>query len=211
MYKTSFDFSPGSLGVYLDTFDERTHDFIQEELRMAAERGEEQMKLTHPWKNRTGDAERELWAEAPRVPLGSNYSLHMGHGVEYGIYLEKYYEGRFQVIMPTLVETARAFMEALTGMLEHLDTPVVPVVGPGVGFDRGTSQGTTEHIGAAEGATKHAAKKARFYFRGQPRNAGQFASYKGVELGSGVHAPRKPRKSRAGTGKTGRTNRTKRG
>jgi hypothetical protein len=168
-FRESFSFNAGDLGRNLATLDERIDRFIKTDLKVAASRGEAVMKSAHPWKNRTGDAEAGLWADADSHGHGQ-YQLYMGHGVEYGIYLEKSNGGKFQIVMPTLVETARAFMESLEEMLHQLDNPapVVDVVAPGVGFDRGTSQGAVEHgqhvRGAAEKAYHHA-RKVKLYFR----------------------------------------------
>jgi hypothetical protein len=167
-FTESFSFNEGDLGRNLATLDDRIHRFIKADLDVAAGRGETIMKTTHPWRNRTGNAEAGLWADAEDDGRG-RYQLYMGHGVEYGIYLEKSNGGRFQIVMPTLVETARAFMESLTQMLEHLDSPgVVEVASPGVGFERGTSQGAIEHGQHVRGAAEKAFKKVnklKLYFR----------------------------------------------
>jgi Bacteriophage HK97-gp10, putative tail-component len=169
LYERSFTFDQGSLGRNLDTIDEKIHRFIKEDLEVAAARGQIQLKADAPWTDRSGDARRELWAEADSDHVG-NYRLDMGHGVEYGIYLEKSNGARFQVIMPTLVTIARAFMESLEQMFAQLDNPapIFPIVAPGVGAHQGTSQGAIEHGQHVRGAvekTFRKIKKTRFFFR----------------------------------------------
>lgn len=200
-FRESFTFNQGSLGRNLDTLDEKIHHFIAADLDVAAGRGEAKMKTDAPWRDRTTEARTTLWATADSH--GDSYQLYMGHGAEYGIYLEKSNGGRFQVVMPTLVATARAFMESLTDMLYQLDnpTPVLGAIEPGVAGQRGTSQGAGEHIEHVKGATEKTAKTSRrpqIYFR---TGGGQFASYKNVKLGAG-HTK--------STKKTAKTKKTKR-
>ena len=168
LFRERFTFNEGSLGRNIDTLDERIHRFIKTDLDVAASRGEAEMKAKAPWRNRTWNARNTLWAEADSRP--GFYQLYMGHGMEYGIYLEKSNGGKFQIIMPTLIATARAFMESLEEMLHDLDnpTPVLPVVAPGIGIERGTSQGAIEHGQHVRGAAEKVFKKSnkvRIYFR----------------------------------------------
>jgi hypothetical protein len=192
-FRESFSFDQGSLGRNLAVMDEKIHHFIASDLEVAAGRGEEQMKKDAPWRNRTWEARNTLWAESKSEEQGK-YQLYMGHGAEYGIYLEKSNGGRFQVVMPTLIATAHAFMQSLTEMLHQLDNPA-PVLGaiePGVSAQRGTSQGAIEHAQHVKGATEKTINKPRYYFRGE---AGRFASYKGVTLGTG-HTKKTPKTRR---------------
>lgn len=182
MLKESFTFNPGTLGVNLEDIDEKIHRFIKADLDVAASRGEAEMKAKAPWKDHTTDARNGLQAEAEG--RDTFYQLTMGHGVEYGIYLEKSNGGRFQIVMPVLVATAQAFMESLTDMFAQLDNPapILPAITPGVGYDRGTSQGAIEHGQHVRGATEHAVKKPRVFFRGE---GGRFVHYKGAKIGKG--------------------------
>jgi hypothetical protein len=200
-FHESFSFDQGILGRNLDTMDEKVRRFIKTDLDIAAGRCEAQMKTDAPWRDRTTDARNGLWSEA--INQEDRFQLYAGHGVEYGIYLEKSNGGRFQVVMPTLIATAVAFMQSLTEMLHELDNPA-PVLGaiePGVRAQRGTSQGAGEHAEHVKGATEKTAHKARIYFRGE---GGRFAAYKNVHLGTGHKNVTKKTK------KTTKTKRTKR-
>lgn len=57
-------------------------------------------KSHHKWENRTGDAERTFWGKANKIPIG--YRLTIGHGVDYGKWLELANEKRFAIIPDTL-------------------------------------------------------------------------------------------------------------
>lgn len=188
-YSRNFTFDQGSLGRNLAEFDEKVHEFIVRDLEVTAPRAEVVLKAEAPWKDRTGAARDGLWCD-PWWDKEGNYSILMGHTVEYGIYLETLWNGKFQVVMPVLVAVARGFMESLTEMLHQLDNPapVAAAIEPGIGIQEGTSQGATGHAEYVKGATEHAAKKPQVYFR----NArGQFTAYKGVKVGAGHTKPTK--------------------
>ena len=53
-----------------------------------------------PWEDRTGDARNQLHTEV-EINNGE-VNLYLGHGVEYGFWLETIQNGNFAVIMPTL-------------------------------------------------------------------------------------------------------------
>lgn len=139
-YQRGFDFNTGDLGYNLATFQHDADRYIQRAKEEAAVRGETALKLEAPWSDRTGNARRGLWAE----PYGDaeRGGLRMGHSAEYGVYLEESNGGKFQVIMPVLLKTARALMESMMAMFLEMDSPsaVPPVVIPAEGGRRGTSQ-----------------------------------------------------------------------
>lgn len=207
-YSRNFTFDQGSLGRNLDTFDEKVHEFIKRDLEVTASRAEVVLKTHAPWKDRTGEARQGLWCD-PWWDNAGNYSILMGHTVDYGIYLEESWGGKFQVVMPVLVSVARGFMESLIGMLNQLDNPepAQAAVEPGVGIGQGTSQGATEHAQHVKGAAEHAATRPQVYFR----NArGHFVAYKGVKIGEGHTKPtKKTKKTTKTTSKTRKTAKTK--
>lgn len=63
---------------------------------------EQYMKSNHPWKNRTGNAERGLSARLVSSPQNYVQSIELAHGVPYGVYLEYSMEKRFAIIEPTI-------------------------------------------------------------------------------------------------------------
>lgn len=160
-YTRGFDFDMGSLGRNLATIDEDISRFIQSAKEESATRGESDLKAEAPWtetglKNRwgrtsTGKARDGLWAES--YGDAHNGGIRMGHTAEYGIYLEDYMGKRFQVVMPVLVRTGRAFMRSLEDMFAQLHgrIAVTPIITPGGGAP---STGVTE-----------AYRRPREYFR----------------------------------------------
>lgn len=53
-----------------------------------------------PWEDQTGDARAELDVDVRRE--GNVIVWDMYHGVDYGLYLETRWNGKFAIIMPTL-------------------------------------------------------------------------------------------------------------
>jgi hypothetical protein len=182
-YSRNFTFNQGTLGLNLAQMDEKINDYIKTDIKVMAERGTVVMKAHAPWRDRTGDAREGLWCD-PWWDDAGNYSILMGHIVEYGIYLEEYHGGKFQIIMPTLIAISKAMMLSLEGMLNNLDTPGAAagaaVVAPAVGMGRGTSQGVLDHGQALRGAAEHVGgkpKRSKIYFRNAK---GEFVAYKKI-------------------------------
>lgn len=71
-------------------------------MKRRAKEIEKYMKANHPWRNRTGNAERGLKSVVTASPQGMSVRITCSHSVPYGIYLEEYYEKRFAIIEPTI-------------------------------------------------------------------------------------------------------------
>jgi hypothetical protein len=150
-FSRSFDFHGGTLEKNLATIDERIDEFLDDTAEQAAARGEATMKRRAPWTDNTGRARAELWGEAYQ-PRNGVYSILLGQGVKYGIYLERSNDGRFQIVMPTITALGRAFMRSLEGMLNRLDQRAnfALAVVPDEGGRQGSSQaGAGNHARAA--------------------------------------------------------------
>ena len=67
-----------------------------------AERITQRMKAEHKWKNRSGDAERELHCDVREV--GAAFVLAAGHGPDifYGAFLEHGFQGRYAILAPMM-------------------------------------------------------------------------------------------------------------
>ena len=59
------------------------------------------MKANAPWTDRTGNARQTLNTEVEQV-VNQMVSLAFSHGVDYGVYLELDYGGRFAIIGPAM-------------------------------------------------------------------------------------------------------------
>jgi hypothetical protein len=68
-----------------------------------------------PWTNRTGNARRQLFGRAVRLAMGA--VIIIGHGVPYGVFLERRWAGRFAAIMPALQRAHAAVMQSLQALV----------------------------------------------------------------------------------------------
>ena len=73
---------------------------------------EEYMKANAPWQDRTGMARDGLTAEY--VEEGHKHMIYLYHTVDYGIWLEIRWNGRYAIIEPTVHEYSPAIMRNLT-------------------------------------------------------------------------------------------------
>lgn len=85
-----------------------------------ATRGESAMRANAPWTDRTGNARGGLFT----VPVheATRHRIIFSHGVPYGIWLEVTHSGRYQIIMPTVVDTGREVMALIGKILGGLGT-----------------------------------------------------------------------------------------
>lgn len=73
-------------------------------IRMFAQEGakkfENYAKKNRPWTDRTGHARQRLigWVEV----LTNKVKIYIGHGVDYGVYLELCHEKRYAILQPTV-------------------------------------------------------------------------------------------------------------
>lgn len=70
-----------------------------------------EMRQTAPWTDRTGAARRSLIGRVRRIAAGA--VLILGHGVSYGIYLERRWAGRYAIVIPTIQRNLAAIMASL--------------------------------------------------------------------------------------------------
>lgn len=59
------------------------------------------MKKNAPWTDRTGNARQALFSDVMDI-TNSAVIILLGHGVEYGIFLELANAGRYAIVMPAL-------------------------------------------------------------------------------------------------------------
>lgn len=84
---------------------------------MAAEL-EEYMKTHAMWEDRTGEARDGLTAEAGRDNF--TYFINLYHTVDYGIWLEIRWSGRYAIILPTIETMGPHLMARLQGVFALL-------------------------------------------------------------------------------------------
>lgn len=91
-------------------------------VRMLAQEGakkfENYAKANRPWTDRTGHARQRLvgWVEV----LADRVRIHIGHGVNYGVYLELCHEKRFAILQPTINAKSKEVLKAYEKLLRYI-------------------------------------------------------------------------------------------
>lgn len=73
-----------------------------------------------PWQDQTGNAREGLKARPMSDPGSMVFEIHLFHTMPYGIYLETRWSGRYEVIVPTVMEEGRRVMETVDDVLGKL-------------------------------------------------------------------------------------------
>lgn len=68
-----------------------------------------------PWTNRTGAARASLFGRVVRLATGA--MIIVGHGVHYGIYLERRWGGKWAAVMPALQRAYAPVMASLARLV----------------------------------------------------------------------------------------------
>lgn len=92
---------------------------VEEVLEQLAEEVEEYAKLHAPWDDRTGEARGGLTAEVVDEGLFRN-SIVLYHTVDYGIWLEIRWNGRYAIIVPTIEHFGPIVMSSLSSVFGRM-------------------------------------------------------------------------------------------
>jgi hypothetical protein len=105
--KGRFIHSPGNTVRIFDQIGPRlslgpavTESAVEDVLEFYRDQVEQWMKESAPWEDQTGDARDGLTAEVER--RGSEFSLYVYHTVDYGIWLEVRWNGRYAILTPAV-------------------------------------------------------------------------------------------------------------
>jgi hypothetical protein len=85
-------------------------------LEELARQVEEYAQANAPWEDRTGDARRGLTAEVEDDVL--NHAIVLYHTVDYGIWLEVRWSGKYAIIVPTIEVMGPRIMAQLELVME---------------------------------------------------------------------------------------------
>ena len=88
--------------------------FVQE----GAKKFENYAKLNRPWTDRTGHARQRLvgWVEM----FSDKVRIHIGHGVDYGVYLELAHEKRYAILQPTVNALSKEVLEGFKELMRYI-------------------------------------------------------------------------------------------
>lgn len=83
-----------------------------------AKKFENYAKKNRPWTDRTGHARQRLvgWVEM----LSNRVRIHIGHGVDYGVYLELANEKRYAILQPTVNALSNEVLEGYKDLLRYM-------------------------------------------------------------------------------------------
>lgn len=99
----------------LDEYLNRVLDAVQSVLEYVAPILEASAKNLAPWEDQTGNARQTLYTLVQEFS-GEAVSLYLAHGVEYGIFLEMNFAGRFGIIWDSILAVLPMILEMLQGI-----------------------------------------------------------------------------------------------
>lgn len=91
-------------------------------IKMFAQEGakkfENYAKANRPWTDRTGHARQRLtgWVEV----LANKVRIHIGHGVDYGVYLELCHEKKYAILQQTVNAMSQEVLEGYEELLRYI-------------------------------------------------------------------------------------------
>lgn len=103
--------SPAQMAVRTQEYGRRLIAAVVSLANVWANRLANEARATRPWTDRTGAARAGLFGRAFRLATGA--VIVVGHGVHYGIYLERRWGGRYATVMPTLQRNYAAILSSL--------------------------------------------------------------------------------------------------
>lgn len=113
MITTKIKMQNGELLNSIRQIDSRMNRFVAATMRMHAKRAEAFAKRSAPWTDQTGNARGSLSGNYEGG--GTQHKIVVAHGVDYGIWLEVRFSGRYAVINPTIAHEGPEVMKTLSG------------------------------------------------------------------------------------------------
>lgn len=127
-----------------------------------ADKGVVAMKTQAPWTDRTTNARSGLSATPDHEGSGAigftKHTITFAHAMDYGIWLEIANGGKYQIIMPTVLEVGKEIMNALNDMFQKLGLP--PELKINLNMNTSVRQGTSQGAGVRAGRQARRTKRA---------------------------------------------------
>lgn len=111
----------GPLLKGVKVLDERTDRGVAAAVEFWDSRIEAYMKINAPWTDRTSNARNGLYAKAGHEK-GKRHWIELGHRVQYGIWLEIRFAGKYAIVFPSLVLFGPKIMKTLDKLFARLGT-----------------------------------------------------------------------------------------
>lgn len=119
MATNNFRFDSGELRRGISRLEPELHAAVSTIVDFHALVGMAQMKEEAPWTDDTGAARAGLHSYTVHEPP-RRHTIVLSHAVNYGIWLEVKNSGRYEIIMPTLLDTGRDLMRSLDHLMRDL-------------------------------------------------------------------------------------------
>lgn len=110
-------FTTDTLSAGIANFVFKTREVMEEQAVKFAEELQEYAQKNAPWDNRTGDARAGLDTEVEATDRLLSVSLF--HTVDYGIWLEIRWNGRYAIIIPSVEKKGSELLERWEGILDR--------------------------------------------------------------------------------------------
>jgi len=121
MARVSLELDTLPIHKRIEQFSPKAREYIGASVDFASQTGMRDMKRKAPWTDRTGNARNGLFT-APSTGVGGNdWTILFSHSVTYGIWLEIRNNGKYAIIMPTVLRTGNDLMRHLKQMFRELD------------------------------------------------------------------------------------------
>lgn len=108
----------GGMMHNLRTGPEKVHRAAEATAFSAAPLVENHMKTSAPWNDVTGNARNGLFARP--YSEGDEVGIILGHSVDYGIWLEVRWNGKYAVIQPTIDEMGPVVMARFNRLMDRM-------------------------------------------------------------------------------------------
>lgn len=115
-----FDIKNDTLRPTLNRFDENVARGVALAFKWGENRAEQYAKVNAPWEDQTGNARNGLTARYTRS--GKTHRLTLFHRVNYGIWLEVRFSGRYAIIMPTLKAIRGELLQVVAASVRRATT-----------------------------------------------------------------------------------------
>ena len=102
----------------LDKAETKAQVAIQMFAQEGAKKFQNYAKQNRPWTDRTGHARQRLvgWVET----FSNKVRIHIGHGVDYGVYLELCNEKRYAILQPTVNAMSAEVLEGFKELMRYI-------------------------------------------------------------------------------------------
>lgn len=120
--KSSFTWKSDTLTKNLNNFDKRFDKAVIAAVEFTATRGEAYMRKSARWTDQTSNARTGLHTVPEHE--ATQHRIIFSHSVNYGIWLETRFSGRYAIILPSVLKNGQDLMRILNKLLAGLGSAI---------------------------------------------------------------------------------------